>query len=181
MVANEELLADAEVDEFDLLGLGVVQNVFWLDVSVAHSFGVDVLQSFEQLLHDHFQVFFPHRATLPQTGHGFVVHDQAGGVLAEVEVNGVVLDDVGMIEGPDGLEVVLQVGPVFFVDGHEFDGIGFLGALMKALPDNAIGPFSNFLSHLIVLLKHGQVGCRCFLVFIRIIFHIIALDGGFPV
>lgn len=109
------LLADAEIDEFYFAVGPVVQDVFGLDVPVAHILRVDVLQGADQLEGDVPDLLLRQIREFQQVGVTVVVHHQVAGLLPVVHVHHMIPDNVGMLQGLYVLEVCLQEHYVLLV------------------------------------------------------------------
>ena len=88
--SEEGLFADAEIDQFDLLVLLIVEQVFRFDVPVADIFAVDVLDGQQDFFDDVLELLFVLDGHLFQAGMLEVLHDQVGRTLPFIEIKGLV-------------------------------------------------------------------------------------------
>ena len=89
----EGLLADAEIDDLDPLGLPTVENILGLDVPVANIAVMQILDGFDQFLGHQLDLLLASHADFCEAGLVEALHDQVGAVLLEVQVERLVPDD----------------------------------------------------------------------------------------
>lgn len=100
-------LADAKINELDSLLHFVIQDVFWFDVAVADPVFMDIGHCGDQLEQYDLYFVFLQVSEAEEVGHVEIVHNQEARMLLEIQVHGLVLDDVGMVQFPDRSEVLL--------------------------------------------------------------------------
>lgn len=112
----EGLLADAEIDDLDPLGLPAVENILRLDVPVANIAVMQILDGFDQFLGHQLDLLLASHADFCEAGLVEALHDQVGAVLLEVQVERLVPDDRRMSQFFQVDEIAFQLEDVLLLE-----------------------------------------------------------------
>jgi len=129
--------AYSKVNELYLSCFWVIENVFQLDVSVTNLSAMEVVEGFQELLHDFPELILGLDASFVQGGGLDQLHDQPAHSFASVDVEGLVGGDVRMIQTFEDHEAGTNGRHVFVLEGEGFYGILLVGFDFAAAVDHS--------------------------------------------
>lgn len=158
LVAVAAHAGQLEIDDLEFASHRVVEDVFRLEVAVAHAFAVHVAEAVEQIGNDQRSAFFTESPVLAhelaQSGELAELHHDAASQFALIHEEELALDDGLVVE----LHQDLVVGPhvlekLQLVLLAHLDRVGLASFAFSALKDLGLGSFSQFFSDFEELLK----------------------------
>ena len=153
----EGLLADAEIDDLDPLGLPAVEDVLRLDIPVANIPVMQILDSFDQFLGHQFDLLLAADVDFSEAGLVEAFHDQVGAVLLEIQVESLVADDRRMSQFFQIDKIALKFEDMFLLELELLCGEESARLLVPAFVDACICALADLLQQ-VVFLEEGVEG-----------------------
>ena len=131
-----EHLAHIEVNQLYFSADGIVEDIAWLDISVANPVLVEVVYSRQQFLCDVSDFELVLGLVLLQVGEGEVLHDQEHFVGTDADIEGFELDDAWVVQVHELFEDLFDLDNLFGLEAADLESIELSGADVPALVDN---------------------------------------------